>query len=115
MVEAEHENLAVADLAGFRRGADRVDDLLDLSGGAGDFDFDLGQKAHRIFGAAIDFSVPLLPPVSLHLGDGQALNTDFSERVAHLVQLEWLDNSYNDFHRYSSRPPAAAVMSRATA
>ena len=41
MVEAEHEDLAVADLPGFRRGTDRLDHLVHLIGRAGDFEFDL--------------------------------------------------------------------------
>ena len=38
--------------------------------------FKLGQKAHRIFGAAIDLRVPLLPAVAFDFAHGQALNAD---------------------------------------
>ncbi len=41
MVEAEDEDLTVADLSGFRRGTDRLDDLVHLIGRVGDFELDL--------------------------------------------------------------------------
>src|SRR5271168_4454863 len=104
MIQTEHEDLAVADLSGLCRSRDGLDDLVDLSGWAGDFDFDLGQEAHGIFGAAIDFGVALLPPIALDLGDGQALDADFGKRIADLVELEWLDDCHHDFHwNYSPR------------
>ena len=45
------------------------------------FDFELGQKAHRIFGAAIDLRVALLPAIAFDLGDGHALNAE-AERAS---------------------------------
>ena len=45
MVEAEDEDLTVADLSGFRRGTDRLDDLVHLIGRAGDFE--LVQRRFR--------------------------------------------------------------------
>src|SRR5579863_400508 len=98
MVEAEDENLAVADLSGFRRRGDGLDDLVDLVGRTSDLELDLRQEAHGVFGAAIDLGVALLPPVALHLGDGQSLNADLGERVADLVELEGLDDGHDDFH-----------------
>src|SRR5262245_27160817 len=55
LVDDEHEDFAVADLAGLGRGRDGVDHLVDLVGRYGHLDLQLGQKAHGIFGAAIDF------------------------------------------------------------
>src|SRR5208282_6353139 len=98
MVEAEHEDLAIADLAGFRRGTDRIDDFVHLIGRAGNFQLDLREEAHGIFGAAIDFGVALLPPIALHLGDGQPLNANLSEGVADVVELEGLDDGHDDLH-----------------
>src|SRR5271169_3200605 len=103
MIEIEHENLAVADLSGFRRRRNRVGDFVHLIGMAGDLDFDLGQETHGIFGATIDFGMTLLPPVALHFGDGQALDADLGQRVADLVEFEWLDNGHYDFHWTSPR------------
>src|SRR5579862_1164691 len=98
VIEAEDEDLAVANLSGLRRRRDGVDDPVHLIGRAGDFDFDFRQETHGVFGAAIDFGVALLTSVALHLGDGQSLNADLGERVADLVELERLDDGHDDFH-----------------
>src|SRR5689334_21904995 len=71
LIDAEHEDLAVADLAGFGRRGDRLDHLVDMVGGDRDFDLQFGEEAHGIFGAAIDFGMALLAPVSLDLGHRQ--------------------------------------------
>ena len=68
------------------------------SAGDRDLDLELGQEAHGVFGAAVDFRVALLAAVALDLGDGQALDADRRQCVAHLVQLERLDDGHNDFH-----------------
>src|SRR5579864_9524639 len=109
VIEPEDEDLAVADLAGLRRRRDGVDDLVDLIGGAGDFQLDLRQEAHGVFGAAIDFGVALLAPVALHLGDGQSLNADLGQRVADLVELERLDDGHDDFHVHDPLSPDRAA------
>ena len=110
----EYENLAVANLSGLRSGADRLDDLVHLIGGAGDFELDLRQEAHRVFGAAIDFSVALLPAVAFYLGDGQPLHPDLGKRVADLVELEWLDDGHDNFHWFNLPiAPCAATLDRA--
>src|SRR4051812_10515137 len=67
LIDAEHEDLAVADLPGLGRGGDRIDHLVDLVGGNGDFDLQFGEEAHGVFGAAIDFGMALLAPVTLDL------------------------------------------------
>jgi hypothetical protein len=65
-------------LAGLCSRRDGLNSLVDLSRGDRDLDLDLGQEAHRIFSAAIDFRVPLLPAVALDFGDRQAVNADSS-------------------------------------
>src|SRR6202041_476380 len=65
MVEVDDEDLAVADLPGFRGRGDGFDGLVDLVRGDSDLDLDLGQETHGVFGAAIDFRMALLPAVSL--------------------------------------------------
>src|SRR3954469_15712919 len=75
VVEPQYEDFAVADLAGLRRAGDGGDDLVHLIGRHRDLDFYFRQKAHRIFGATIDFGVALLTPVSFDLGDGQSLDS----------------------------------------
>src|SRR5947209_3144450 len=62
--EVEDEYLAVADLTGFRRTRNGFDGPADLVGRNRHFDLDLRQETHGVFGAAINFRVPLLAPVS---------------------------------------------------
>src|SRR5215216_6338046 len=64
-LERHDEDLAVADLAGARRGRDAVDDARHELAGDRHLDLDLGQKAHGVFGAAVDLRMPLLPSVTL--------------------------------------------------
>src|SRR6476619_6538309 len=59
LIEVEHEDLAVADLAGLGRSGDGADDLVDLLVFDADLDLDLRQKAHGVFGAAVDLGVAL--------------------------------------------------------
>src|SRR5262249_32516508 len=92
------EDLAVADLPGLGRVGDHLDHLVDLIVVDGDVDPDLGQEVHRIFGAAIDLLVALLAAVAFDLGDGHALDAGGRERVAHVVELEWFDDSDDQFH-----------------
>src|SRR5690606_15472435 len=70
------------------------------------------QEADGVFGTAIDFGMALLAPVTLHLGHGQALDADRGERLAHLVQLEWLDDCHHDFHQVSPFADAGFPRSR---
>src|SRR5262249_59716012 len=99
-------DLAVADLAGLGRGRDGFGDLVDLVGGNRDFDLELGQEAHGIFGAPIDLGVPLLPSVPFDFGDGEPVDADTGQRVADLVEFELLDDGHDEFH---GNPPLGPV------
>src|SRR5947209_10335689 len=98
VVEIDDEDLAVADLSGFCRAGDGFDGLVDLVGIDGDLDLDLGQETHGVFGAAIDFGMALLPPISLDFGYRETVNADGGQGVADFFQLEWLDDRHNNFH-----------------
>src|ERR1700694_362912 len=98
VIDRRHEYLAVADLAGARAGGDDVNRLVGEIGCDGDFDPQLRQKIHDIFGAAIDVGMALLAAVTLALGHGHAGNPDRGEGLAHLVKLEWFDNGDNELH-----------------
>src|SRR3954449_5042743 len=112
MVEAEDEDLAVADLSGLGSGGDGVDRLVDLIGRDRDFDLDLGQEAHRIFGAAVDFGVTLLPAVSLDFRHRETMNADGGQGITDFFELEWLDDRHNNFHRsYPRFGPARTLPS----
>src|SRR5204863_5195000 len=92
-------DLAVADLSGLCGSGNGVDGVFDLVGGDGDLDLDLGQEAHRVFGAAVDFRVAFLPAVSLDFGHRETVNADGGQGVADFFQFEWLDDRHNNFHR----------------
>src|SRR6266487_3660768 len=106
VLETEHEDLAVADLAGLGRAGDGFGDFVDLVSGDRDFDLELGQEAHGIFGAPIDFGMALLAAIPLDFSDGQP--------VADLVELEWLDDGHDEFHENPPLGPVHATGDRAT-
>src|SRR5690606_31241795 len=93
------ENLAIADLACAGGGGNRLDRVPDQFGADSDLDPDLGEKGDVIFGTAIDFSVALLSPVALDLGDREAFDADGGECFAHRVELEWLDDCHDELHQ----------------
>src|ERR1051326_1327226 len=103
VVDVVDEDFAVADLTGLGGGRNGIDDLVGLIGWNSDFDLDLRQEVHGIFGAAIVFSVALLTPGSLDLGDGQPVPPRRSQSVADLVELERLDDGHDDFHGFDPR------------
>ena len=67
IVDARHEDLAVADAARVRRAADRLDGLLDHLVLDDQLDLHLGQEVDDVFGAAIELGVALLAAEALGL------------------------------------------------
>src|ERR1700682_2977072 len=110
MVEVDDEDLAVADLSGFCGGRDGVDGLVDLIRGDRDLDLDLGQEAHRIFSAAVNFRVALLPPISFDFRHRETVNANGGQGIADFFELEWLDDRHNNFH--GSYPRLGPVQTR---
>src|SRR5208282_4176640 len=96
--DRRNEDLAVADLSGLRGGADRLDDPVGLFVGHRNLDANFWQEVHRIFGAAINLGVALLPAVTLDLGGGTAVNDDGEQGIAPLLELEWLDDGNDELH-----------------
>src|ERR1700746_535818 len=110
MVEVDDEDLAVADLSGLGSRRDRIDRLVDLVRGDSDLDLDLGQEAHRVFSAAVDFRVALLPAISLDFRHRQTVNANGGQGVTDFFELEWLDDRHNNFH--GSYPRLGPVQTR---
>ena len=61
-VNAEYEDLAVADLSGLGCRHDGLRDLIRLMVGNSDLDPDLWHKVRRVFRTTINFVVPLWRP-----------------------------------------------------
>src|SRR5205085_4551190 len=93
-----------------------LDGLVDLIGGDGDLDLDLGQEAHRIFGTAVDFRMALLPAISLDFRRRQTVNADGGQGVTDFFELEWLDDRHNNFHGSYPRlgPARRAILTDVT-
>jgi hypothetical protein len=90
--QLEDEDLAVADLAGVGGLADDLDHLLDQVVVDGGFQLHLGQEVDHILGATVQLGVALLASETLDLGDGDALHADLRQGLAHVIELEGLDN-----------------------
>src|SRR4051812_14959337 len=88
----EHEDLAVADLAGVRGFLDRLDRLLEQLRLDRRLHLHLGEEIDHVLGAAVELGVALLPAEAFDLGDGDALHPDRRQRFADLVELEGLDD-----------------------
>src|SRR6266849_668574 len=87
VLEIEHEDLAVADLAGLGGGGDRLDQFVGPVGRNRDLDLHLGPEIHRIFGAAIDLGVAALAPIALDLGHGEAGDAEIADGVEYAVNF----------------------------
>src|SRR5215813_10746156 len=98
LLDAGDEDLAVADLAGAGRLADRLDRTLDHGVVDHDLDLDLGQEAHRVLGPTIDLGLAFLPTEASHFAHRQTLDAERRQGIPHLFQLERLGNRHDQFH-----------------
>jgi hypothetical protein len=95
LVEIEHEDLAVADFAGFGRCDDCLDHLVRQGILDGNFDLGFWNELNGIFGAPIDLGVTALAPEAANLAHGDAFDPDVANCLSNVVELEWLyDCSY---------------------
>src|SRR5690606_1798487 len=100
LLEVVDEDLAVADLAGTGGVLDRLDGLVDQLVDDRRLELDLGQEVDDVLGAAIELGMALLATEALHLGDGDALDTDPRQGLADFVELERLDDGSDEFHGF---------------
>src|SRR3546814_10599090 len=109
MAHVEDEDLAVADRPGSGALLNRFDDPRCQRVVADQFDLDLWHHVGGIFGAAVDFGLPLLPAETLDLGHCHAGDAKPGQRLAHLVELEWFEDRkstrLNSSHQCASRMP----------
>src|SRR5688572_25782908 len=99
--QVEDEDLSVADLAGIGGLLDGLDRLLEHLALHRGLELHLGQEIDDILGAAVQLGVALLPAKALHLRHRDSLHADRRERLAHLVELERLDDCGYQFHGVS--------------
>src|SRR5476649_698383 len=92
LFQIDHKDLAVTDLAGVGRLGYRLDNPVKILVVNGDINLHLGQEVDHVFRAAIQLGVTLLPTEAFDLSNGNALHADLGQRLAHVVQLERLDD-----------------------
>jgi len=80
-----NEDFAVPDFAGFRGGGDRLDRRIFLRVRDDQFNLVLRQKIHRVFAAAINLGMSVLPAKPLDFRDGHPLDADAVQRLFDLV------------------------------
>src|SRR5438445_3042400 len=95
------EDLAVADLSRSCRFDDRFYRALDQIVGDDHLDLDLGQEIDDVLRTAIELGMTLLAAETLDLRHRETADADLGERLAHLVELERLDDCFDFFHRCS--------------
>src|SRR5581483_7045549 len=98
LLEIEDEDLSVADLSRVGGLLDGLDGALEEVVADGGLDLHLRQEVDDVLGAAIELGVALLAAEALHFRDGDALHADAGEGLAHLVELERLDDGGDQFH-----------------
>src|SRR3546814_9416537 len=82
-LQAVHEDLAVADLAGVAGLHDRLDHEIHLIAGNRHFQLDLGQKIDHVLGPPIQLGVAFLPTKALDLGDRKSTRLNSSHSCAY--------------------------------
>src|SRR5262249_24987880 len=100
--DVRDEDFAVADSPCLSGAPDRLDGFFNHVATEHNLDFHFGQKIDHIFGPAVEFGVALLAAEPLCFGDRNSLQTDFLQCLLNLIELEWLDDRLNFFHRVPS-------------
>src|SRR3546814_4147384 len=83
----EHKDLAVTDAAGAGRVLQSFHDRRHQIVGNHHLDLHLRQEVHSVFGAPLDFRLPLLPPEALDLTNRQPLDSRSEEHTSELQSL----------------------------
>src|SRR4029453_3613925 len=95
-----NEDLPVADLSLPRAVGDHFNDLRRFVVGNQNLNLHLGQKIHRILGAAIKLRVSFLPTEAFDFLDSHALYSSFGSGLLYLIPLERLNNRFNQLHKH---------------
>src|SRR5688572_3571968 len=98
MLEIEDEHLAIADGARTGGPRDGFQHLLDERVRHSHFDLRLRNEVDRVLGPAVELGMPLLSAEALDLGHRHALHARLGQRLAHVLELERLDDGRYQFH-----------------
>jgi hypothetical protein len=98
VLDREHKNFSVTDLAGLGRRDHDADGLVDHFVGEDDFDFHFGQEIDGVFAAAINLGVALLPPEAFHFRHRHSLDAELGQGFLHFLEFERLDDRFELFH-----------------
>src|SRR6185312_10931618 len=109
LLDRRDEDLAVADLAGARRLDDRLDRALGERVLQDHLDLDLRQEIDDVLGAAVELGVALLAAEALDLGHGEPGDAELRQRLAHLVELERLDDRFDLLHGSDGASPPVTM------
>ena len=97
--DMENKDLPVAHLAGLGDFLNHLDDLLNHFVWYNDFQLCLWDKVNLVLAAPVELGVALLPAESLDLTDGHALDSDFAQCIAHVIEAK---RFYNGGHELNS-------------
>src|SRR5947207_10038008 len=98
VLDREHKNFSVADLAGLGCANDHAHRLVHHFISEHDFDFHFPQEIHGVFAAAVNLGVALLPPEALHFRHRHALDAELGQGFLHFLEFERLDDRFELFH-----------------
>src|SRR5262249_46226754 len=98
VINGGHENFTVSDFPGPGGVCQNVDDLADPRVGCDDLQLDFRNQVDCVFGAAINFRVPLLPSMATNLANGTPVPSDARQRGFNVVQLVRLNDGFDFFH-----------------
>src|SRR5438045_2468625 len=90
VLDWEHKNFSVADLAGLGRSHHDAHGFVDHLIGEDDFDFHFREKIDGVFAAAINFGVAFLAAEAFHFRHGHALNAELGQVFLHSFEFERL-------------------------
>ena len=92
------EDFTVTNLAGAGTFFDGLNGLVDDVIADYRLDFDLGEKIHHVFRAAVEFGMTFLAPETFDFGDREALDPDCRQCLTDIIELEGFNYGSNQFH-----------------
>jgi hypothetical protein len=98
LIKRRNEYFAIADFPGFRSVNYRFNNTFYRVIGYSNLDFRFWQKVDDVFRATVKLRVSALAPEALYFTDGHALDSDFSQGVADVVEAKWFYDGCYKLH-----------------